>query len=150
MSRSKKWKEEWSFFLGNKPKRSYNHLCKQCQMDCKQSFRVQIIECCNYKPWGRQPRKNKSQCRFLKKSPSCIEEKSVVISSHYDYLSSNVSSKILMIITPKATSATLILCGRGGFIAYVFVRLDIHPSYSFAASSFVMGVKKLSMVDVSK
>ena len=48
MSRSKKWKEEWSFFLGDAPKRLYNPLCNRCKRKCKQSFRVIVIECRNY------------------------------------------------------------------------------------------------------
>lgn len=60
MSRSKKWKEEWSFFLADTPNRSYNPICKQCKNNCKQSFRVQLIECYNYIPWSRESRKIKN------------------------------------------------------------------------------------------
>ncbi|MBR4172829.1 MAG: hypothetical protein IKR46_00460 [Clostridia bacterium] len=45
MSRSKKWKREWSFFLGKDGRRKYNAICRRCQMDCKQSFRAVLLEC---------------------------------------------------------------------------------------------------------
>ena len=38
MSRSKKWKLEWSFFLGSDGRRKYNDLCRRCIHPCKQSF----------------------------------------------------------------------------------------------------------------
>lgn len=31
MSRSKKWKLEWSFFLGSDGRRKYNDLCRRCE-----------------------------------------------------------------------------------------------------------------------
>ena len=40
MSRSKKWKLEWSFFLGSDGRRKYNDLCRRCVHPCKQSFRA--------------------------------------------------------------------------------------------------------------
>ena len=45
MSRSKKWWQEWSFFLGENGRRQYNKLCKGCVYPCKQSFRVVLIAC---------------------------------------------------------------------------------------------------------
>ena len=29
MSRSKKWRLEWAFFLGDNGRRQYNHICKK-------------------------------------------------------------------------------------------------------------------------
>lgn len=48
MSRSKRWKSEWSFFLAANGRRTYNSLCRKCLMDCKQSFRAIIIYCPKY------------------------------------------------------------------------------------------------------
>ena len=48
MSRSKKWRLEWSFFLGSNGRRQYNKLCKSCTNDCKQSFRAKVIACPHY------------------------------------------------------------------------------------------------------
>ena len=45
MSRSKKWKLEWSFFLDNDGRRKYNDLCRRCLHPCKQSFRTEIVAC---------------------------------------------------------------------------------------------------------
>ena len=38
MSRSKKWRLEWAFFLGENGRRQYNKLCKGCVHPCKQSL----------------------------------------------------------------------------------------------------------------
>lgn len=48
MSRSKKWKLEWSFFLGSDGRRKYNDLCRRCVHPCKQSFRAVILACPRY------------------------------------------------------------------------------------------------------
>ena len=48
MSRSKKWRLEWSFFLGENGRRQYNKVCLSCAHDCKQSFRVAMIACPHY------------------------------------------------------------------------------------------------------
>ena len=48
MSRSKKWKLEWSFFLGSDGRRKYTDLCRRCVHPCKQSFRAVIIACPHY------------------------------------------------------------------------------------------------------
>ena len=45
MSRSKKWRLEWSFFLGENGRRRYNKLCKGCVHPCKQSFRAVVVSC---------------------------------------------------------------------------------------------------------
>lgn len=48
MSRSKAWKTEWAFFLGENGRRQYNRICKQCVHGCKQSFRADLIVCPRY------------------------------------------------------------------------------------------------------
>lgn len=48
MSRSKKWRLEWSFFLGENGRRQYNKVCKGCVHGCKQSFRVKLVQCPHY------------------------------------------------------------------------------------------------------
>ena len=48
MSRSKKWRLEWSFFLGENGRRRYNKICKGCVHPCKQSFRAVLITCPHY------------------------------------------------------------------------------------------------------
>ena len=46
---SKKSKQEWAFFIHPKTnRRTYNEICRSCTRDCKQSFRVIIIQCPNY------------------------------------------------------------------------------------------------------
>lgn len=45
MSKSKKWKVEWSFFLGTDGRRKYNEVCRRCIHDCKQSLRTMILAC---------------------------------------------------------------------------------------------------------
>lgn len=63
---SKKQKQEWALFLNERNRITYNELCRKCQHDCKQSFRVTVIECPNYlsKRKGEQNAKRKSdnQC----------------------------------------------------------------------------------------
>ena len=48
MSRSKKWRLEWAFFLGEDGRRKYNKICKGCAHPCKQSFRAVLISCPYY------------------------------------------------------------------------------------------------------
>ena len=45
---SKRNKFEWSFFLSENGRKSYNILCRHCREECKQSFRAIVIECPNY------------------------------------------------------------------------------------------------------
>ena len=45
MSKSKKWKMEWSFFLDSNGRRKYNDLCRRCARPCRQSFRAEIVTC---------------------------------------------------------------------------------------------------------
>lgn len=49
MSRSKKWRLEWSLFLSEKGRRKYNKVCDRCVHRCKQSFRVTLLDCPYYK-----------------------------------------------------------------------------------------------------
>lgn len=42
---SKKRKEEWAIFLDKRNRITYNKLCLRCRRDCKQSFRVKVIDC---------------------------------------------------------------------------------------------------------
>ena len=52
---SKKYKQEWQFFLDDRNRMKYNELCKKCERECKQSFRAIIIDC----PFERKNRKKK-------------------------------------------------------------------------------------------
>ncbi len=53
---SKKSKREWALFLDPVTgRRTYNSLCRKCLRQCKQSFRVQVLECRRFDPkWGRK------------------------------------------------------------------------------------------------
>ena len=44
---SKKRKQEWALFPNERNRITYNELCRKRQHDCKQSFRVMVIECPN-------------------------------------------------------------------------------------------------------
>ena len=59
MSRSKKWKQEWSFFLGENGRRQYNKICRKCIHSCKQSFRVGIVACPFYQTDRAKKRREK-------------------------------------------------------------------------------------------
>lgn len=59
MSRSKKGKLEWSFFLGENGKRQYNKICRKCIRSCKQSFRAGIIACPLYQTDRTKKRQEK-------------------------------------------------------------------------------------------
>ncbi len=48
MSRSRKWRLEWSFFLDENGRRKYNEVCRGCAHDCKQSFRAVLVACPRY------------------------------------------------------------------------------------------------------
>jgi hypothetical protein len=45
MSKSKKWRLEWAFFLGENGRRQYNKVCQGCVHACKQSFRAELVAC---------------------------------------------------------------------------------------------------------
>jgi hypothetical protein len=45
---SKKRKQEWALFLNERNRITPNELCHRCGNDCKQSFRVKVIQCPNY------------------------------------------------------------------------------------------------------
>ena len=42
---SKKRKQEWTFFLNDRNRITYNLLCRKCRRACKQSFRATVVEC---------------------------------------------------------------------------------------------------------
>ena len=42
---SKTRKQEWALFLNERNRITYNELCRRCMNNCKQSFRVLVIEC---------------------------------------------------------------------------------------------------------
>lgn len=58
MSKSKKWKVEWSFFLGTDGRRKYNEVCRRCIHDCKQSLRTMILAFRTISQSGRRKRYN--------------------------------------------------------------------------------------------
>ncbi len=39
---------EWSFFLNDRSRITYNELCRKCQHECKQSFRAVVVDCPKY------------------------------------------------------------------------------------------------------
>lgn len=43
-----KRKMEWSFFLSDWNRITYNELCRRCCHSCKQSFRAVVVECPRY------------------------------------------------------------------------------------------------------
>ena len=45
---SKRDKEEWDFFLDEHGRIKYAEQCRQCERDCKQSFRAVIVQCPEY------------------------------------------------------------------------------------------------------
>ena len=46
---SKSRKLEWSLFLNDRGRITFNALCRKCVHDCKQSFRAVVIECPHYR-----------------------------------------------------------------------------------------------------
>ena len=45
---SNKRRLEWSFFLNDRSRITYNELCRKCQHECKQSFRAVVVDCPHY------------------------------------------------------------------------------------------------------
>ena len=45
---SKQRKQEWSLFLNERNRITYNGLCRKCRNDCKQSFRCIVVLCPKY------------------------------------------------------------------------------------------------------
>jgi hypothetical protein len=45
---SKKRRLEWSFFLNDRNRITYNGLCRKCRNECKQSFRAVMVRCPKY------------------------------------------------------------------------------------------------------
>ena len=56
MSRSQKWRQEWSFFIGDSGRRKYNRSCVRCVHSCKQSFCADLIACPHFSRKGAQSR----------------------------------------------------------------------------------------------
>ena len=46
---SKKRKQEMSLFLGKTGRIKLNDLCLRCRNDCKQSYKVTVVECRRYR-----------------------------------------------------------------------------------------------------
>ena len=53
MSRSKKWRLKWSFFLVENGRRQYNRLCKGYVQPCKQSFQAVAVACLSFLPFPK-------------------------------------------------------------------------------------------------
>ena len=45
---TKKFREEWAFFLNEHGKLAFAEKCKLCERDCKQSFRAVVMYCPHY------------------------------------------------------------------------------------------------------
>ena len=45
---SKRRKDEWSVFLDDRNRITYNLLCRKCRLSCKQTYRSSIVNCNNY------------------------------------------------------------------------------------------------------
>ena len=45
---SNKRRLEWSFFLNDRSRITYNELCRKCQYPCKQSLRAVVLDCQKY------------------------------------------------------------------------------------------------------
>ena len=46
---SERMKKEMAFFINDKGYIQYNQICNQCERECKQSFRAELIACPLYK-----------------------------------------------------------------------------------------------------
>ncbi|MDR2673162.1 MAG: hypothetical protein LBC35_07815 [Coriobacteriales bacterium] len=42
---AKRLKTLWAFFIEGDNRRHYNSFCLGCRLDCKQSFRVEVVSC---------------------------------------------------------------------------------------------------------
>ena len=45
---SKQRKFEWSIFLNDWGRITYNNFCRRCANECKQSFRAEVVRCPHY------------------------------------------------------------------------------------------------------
>ena len=81
MSRSKKWRLEWSFFLGENGRRRYNKICKGCVHPCKQSFRAVLIACPHYQSARSKKCADKGR-KWAEKSPAVAFPGAVLMVSH--------------------------------------------------------------------
>ena len=68
---SKKRRLEWSFFLNDRSRVTYNELCRRCRRDCKQSFRAVVIECPKY--LSKRSRKGAEKKREIGAEPETAE-----------------------------------------------------------------------------
>jgi hypothetical protein len=42
---SKRLKALWALFIGGDGRRRYNSFCMGCRLECRQSFRVEVVSC---------------------------------------------------------------------------------------------------------
>lgn len=70
---SKKRKQEWALFLNERNRITVNALCRKCQHNCKQSFRVAVIVCPKFLRKERM-RGNKASENHLKKEGDARNE----------------------------------------------------------------------------
>ena len=64
---SKKYKQEWQFFLDDRNRMKYNELCKKCERECKQSFRAIIVDCPVERKNRRKNQKNGKRNLWIQK-----------------------------------------------------------------------------------
>ena len=62
---SNKRRLEWSFFLNDRSRITYNELCRKCQHECKQSFRAVVVDCPKY--LSKRSKKKGQDCRKRQK-----------------------------------------------------------------------------------
>ena len=55
---SNKRRLEWSFFLNDRSRITYNELCRKCQHECKQSFRAVVFQAFQEKGQDCRKRQN--------------------------------------------------------------------------------------------
>ena len=61
---SNKRRLEWSFFLNDRSRITYNELCRKCQHECKQSFRAVVVDCPKY--LSKRSKKKETKRRIMK------------------------------------------------------------------------------------
>ena len=85
MSRSQKWRQEWSFFIGDSGRRKYDRFCVRCVHSCKQSFRADLIACPHFS-------RKASRCRQLGVEKACDSSERRKLTSLSDCIPCAVSS----------------------------------------------------------
>ena len=55
---SKRKKREWALYLNARNRITYNSICKLCTRECKQSFRVAVIQCRKFKPENERKKRS--------------------------------------------------------------------------------------------